>query len=211
MAAEEKIDRRSKRSKKAFHKAFLKLLKEKDLSKITVKEIAEKADRDRKTFYLHYDSIDSLIDEILIEEITETITTISEESLNESGLLDIQLLFINLFESFFSNASTKSILFRHVDTEKVVMRLCPVLSDVITERNLFGLDEAIKPYLGMFVTYHCAGIIAILQQGTFNNDLSSPRLAELAGAAVLGGIEGLNKAVRTTDLEEVEATPAKNN
>ena len=44
-------------------KAFLDLLAEKDFEYITVKEICQKADVNRSTFYLHYETIADLLDE----------------------------------------------------------------------------------------------------------------------------------------------------
>ena len=43
--------------------AFLKLLEKKELPYITVKEICERAGVNRSTFYLHYETIDDLLDE----------------------------------------------------------------------------------------------------------------------------------------------------
>ena len=43
--------------------AFLKLLEEKDLAYITVKEICEKAGVNRSTFYLHYETVSDLLAE----------------------------------------------------------------------------------------------------------------------------------------------------
>lgn len=43
--------------------AFLELIEEKDFSYITVKEICERAKVNRSTFYLHYDTINDLLDE----------------------------------------------------------------------------------------------------------------------------------------------------
>lgn len=43
--------------------AFLQLLEKKDLAYITVKEICEKAGVNRSTFYLHYETIDDLLNE----------------------------------------------------------------------------------------------------------------------------------------------------
>ena len=56
----QKTDRRIIRTKKAIDAALDKLLTEKDVSKITVSAIAREADIDRKTFYLHYSSIEEL-------------------------------------------------------------------------------------------------------------------------------------------------------
>ena len=45
--------------------ALLALLEEKDLDYITVKEICRRADVNRSTFYLHYETIADLVDETL--------------------------------------------------------------------------------------------------------------------------------------------------
>ena len=45
------------RSKRMIKQAFLSLIKEKDISKITVTELVERADLNRATFYAHYPDI----------------------------------------------------------------------------------------------------------------------------------------------------------
>ena len=45
--------------------SLLLLLEKKDIEFITVKEICEKAGVNRSTFYLHYDSIDDLFEEVI--------------------------------------------------------------------------------------------------------------------------------------------------
>jgi AcrR family transcriptional regulator len=44
-------------------KAFLELLEKKDFAYITIKEICEKAGVNRSTFYLHYETINDLLEE----------------------------------------------------------------------------------------------------------------------------------------------------
>lgn len=44
-------------------KAFLALLEKKDFAYITVKEICEKAEVNRSTFYLHYETLEDLLSE----------------------------------------------------------------------------------------------------------------------------------------------------
>lgn len=46
-----------------FDEALLELLENKDYEYITIKEICDKAGYNRSTFYLHYESIDDLLDE----------------------------------------------------------------------------------------------------------------------------------------------------
>ena len=56
-------DRRVSRTKNAVMQAFLELSAQNDTGKVTVTELAKKANIDRKTFYLHYDSVDSVFEE----------------------------------------------------------------------------------------------------------------------------------------------------
>jgi AcrR family transcriptional regulator len=59
-----KQDRRVLRTKKAIRNAFLSLLADKDLDKITVKEIADVANVDRKTVYNYYNGVYEILDEL---------------------------------------------------------------------------------------------------------------------------------------------------
>lgn len=57
-------DRRVQKTKAAIREAFLSLLKKKRAEEITVTELAQEANIERKTFYLHYNNINDIIDEI---------------------------------------------------------------------------------------------------------------------------------------------------
>lgn len=58
-------------TKKAIKKSFLKLLNEKQLNKITVKDIVEDCGINRNSFYYHFNDIPSLLEEILVEQADE--------------------------------------------------------------------------------------------------------------------------------------------
>lgn len=49
------VDRRVRKTQSAIKKAFIQLLKQKDLERITINDITEAADINRGTFYLHYE------------------------------------------------------------------------------------------------------------------------------------------------------------
>ena len=61
---EKKPDRRVLKTKKAIRNALAQLLAEKELEEITVKEVADTADINRKTFYNYYAGVHQVIDEI---------------------------------------------------------------------------------------------------------------------------------------------------
>ena len=60
-------DLRTIRTKNAIHNAFQELAAKTSIEHITVKELAELAGINRKTFYSHYDSIEALEQELLQE------------------------------------------------------------------------------------------------------------------------------------------------
>lgn len=59
-----KVDTRVQFTKNRLQEALLSLLQEKPIDRITVKELCDKADLNRSTFYLHYDSPHSLLKEL---------------------------------------------------------------------------------------------------------------------------------------------------
>lgn len=59
-----KQDRRVRRTQAAIKKAFLSLLKEKAIDKITVTELCREVDINRSTFYQHYCDIYQLLEDI---------------------------------------------------------------------------------------------------------------------------------------------------
>lgn len=56
--------RSAKRSRRMIREAFLELVKEKDINKITVTDIVKKADLNRSTFYAHYADVRAILEEI---------------------------------------------------------------------------------------------------------------------------------------------------
>jgi len=59
-----KVDTRVQYTRKVLREAILKLLEEKSIDRVTVKEICETAGLNRGTFYLHYDSPASLLKDV---------------------------------------------------------------------------------------------------------------------------------------------------
>ena len=62
-----KIDRRIVKTKEGIRKAFLQLIQSKEFHLITVTELANLANIDRKTFYLHYNSTADILKEFEAE------------------------------------------------------------------------------------------------------------------------------------------------
>ena len=52
------------KTKKSIHAAFVTLIQKKPYASITISELAEEADIDRRTFYLHYECIEDVAKEM---------------------------------------------------------------------------------------------------------------------------------------------------
>ena len=76
---EKKAEYRSAiRSRKLIMQAFIKLMQEKDLEKITVTDVITLADINRGTFYAHYQDIRAVIEQIENDIIEKMIGVLSE-------------------------------------------------------------------------------------------------------------------------------------
>lgn len=60
-------------TKQAIRNSFIKLLNERPVSQITVKDIVEDCGINRNSFYYHYQDLPSMIEEIILEEAREII------------------------------------------------------------------------------------------------------------------------------------------
>ncbi|PKM58317.1 MAG: hypothetical protein CVU98_01620 [Firmicutes bacterium HGW-Firmicutes-3] len=91
---EVKIDRRVRKTKKAIKNALLTLASDKNLSEITVTDISDIADINRKTFYAYYKDVYELIDDIENDIISKLIPLISEQDITKIITEPYQMFYI---------------------------------------------------------------------------------------------------------------------
>ena len=84
------MDLRIKKTKRAIRSAFYELIKEKPLEKITVREIAERAEINKTTFYAHYETVYDLVDQLEQEAVAEVISQLN----TAQGLLSSPRAFV---------------------------------------------------------------------------------------------------------------------
>ena len=157
---EKKTDRRTLRTRKAICDAFAELLAEKELHKITVQEIADRADVNRVTFYKHYLDVYDLYDKI------------EEDVLVELGLLILQLDELRS-EEFFScligyirdNNRIFGMMFSRNGTndlrEKFGRLMEGLFRKLISEQRDSRLDDEQIEYLSC---YRAQGCIAVVEK-----------------------------------------------
>ena len=80
-----RIDRRIVRSRNAILSAFERLLMEKPLADITVSAIAREANVDRKTFYVHFGTVDGLLDAIAVDVVEMIVDSVEKTLASMDG------------------------------------------------------------------------------------------------------------------------------
>ncbi len=86
------------KSQKAIRGAFLEMLLEEEFDSITIKDITERADLSRKTFYLHYIDKYDLLD-VIVDEHLEKLREICDQK-KEKGLIEGTIIWFDYFEQY---------------------------------------------------------------------------------------------------------------
>lgn len=128
-----KIDPRIKRTKRLFKEALISLIQENyDKSKLTVQTIAERAELNRATFYLHYRDIDDLMEQTINEILDELHETMKAPE--EKGQLVVtsptpRSRLVSFLEHFYQNAGLYNVMLENKDFRK---RVFAILIDIVT-------------------------------------------------------------------------------
>ena len=155
--------------------ALLKLLQEKTIYDISIKELCDVAGINRSTFYKHFNSQFDLLmymEDKFMEEIGECLKSYGQKiSLNKRLIKILDLIKDNL--SF-----TKLLLNNNIDPEfatKLFKK--PDIVDVINNDNIFTYtDPKMKQYA---VIFKMEGCFSVLKSWINNNcDISSKQLSE---------------------------------
>lgn len=189
---EKKVDRRIAKTKKAIYRAFAQLLSEKNINDITIKDIADRADINRKTFYNYYDGIYELTDEIENKIIDSFEKVIREHNVSELlhnpnkmfdelvKIIDSDLDFYQHLISLESNSNLVSKLFISLKSRA---------KEVISEYSV--LDEAT---LDIVLDFVISGMFTVFQRW-FNSskEHSLDDMAKIVATLSYNGINGLLK------------------
>lgn len=142
MQEEKKQDRRIVKTKKAIYRAFAQLLLEKDINDITIKDVADRADINRKTFYNYYGGIYDLTGEIENKILEKFENAIKDLDVNEL-LHDPNEFFNKLTDIINSDIDFYGHLMRIESNSSLVVKLVTSMKnkfkEIITPKT--ALDE----------------------------------------------------------------------
>lgn len=187
-------DRRSRRSQKLLKEGLLALMREKRFADISVRDITDRMDLNRGTFYLHYPDTTALLHSLetdILKEIQTLIDAHMAESQTEGSLRPV-------FEPVLDNIAANRAAWQALFADNFSGNFLDGLQKLIC-RNGMGLAEAwFHPaskeqmdYLLSFVTY---GLIGLIKEW-FDQDMrmskealvaAADRMVQGAAAAALG-------------------------
>jgi AcrR family transcriptional regulator len=154
-----KLDRRVKYTKMVLKKSLIKLLAQKDISQITVKELCEDADINRTTFYAHYSDQYDLKSKIE-DELLENISSYLSDSM-ESGSDEVVDAVEKIFEYIRENAELCQMLLSDrgdINFQKRIMML--IYSGKIDTLISGGrIPGEYADYIRAYIITGCIGVV----------------------------------------------------
>jgi len=190
MSNTEKTDLRVIKTKKAIRDAFAELLSEKDIHKITNKDIADTAMINRKTFYNYYAGVYAVVDEIENE-----IIMAFNEALRD---VDFKLLLREPYEIFKKLTSIINSDFNFYSHLMKMDNNMSLISKIILALE-FNVKKSIseqisinKSTLDLVFDYAVAGMITVYQKW-FNSSRtqSIEEISKSLSIIIFSGVNGL--------------------
>lgn len=172
-----KLDRRKKYTRNVLMDSLITLLKIKPITAITVKEICERADINRSTFYAHYKDQFDLLEQIEEEIITDLNMYLSQYNFEQEQealqmterLLEYVVSKYEMFQTLLNENADHTFERRVMDVAR---------SFLIQSR--FSNDEVDADISEYVITYLISGSIYVIKQWVASNmDQSPKRIAQL--------------------------------
>lgn len=169
------MDLRIKKTKRAIRSAFYELIKEKPLEKITVREIAERAEINKTTFYAHYETVYDLVDQLEQEAVAEVISQLN----TAQGLLSSPRAFVKEIYTLLSKNQLCTELFSAPAMAQFTAHLHNAILEKIKQD---GIDSTQYENIGAVLVFIFNGIAGL--------QASAPELAEAQLDTIATFVEG---------------------
>ncbi len=184
------MDRRIERTKNAIQDAYFALLLSGKPGRITISEVARRANIDRKTFYLHYESLEDILREFARERVEEIITKARQEDLNHLSK-SVPSIFEMLNKLVEDNLPFFRFIARHKEYDFFFDRIKDMLvNEIVTNyQTCFGYPEE---ELSVYAEFYIAGIISVYTKWIRENQtIPKDKLAVLVSRMTYGGLQTL--------------------
>ena len=201
---EEKTDRRVFRTKRAIRNAFVKLLSEKDFATVTIKEIADLADVNRKTVYNYYKGVYDILEEVE-NELLETLSRVFKDVNYELVLANPLIVFEKLTEALNSDLDFFGHLMRIQSPSHATEKISTMLQRKMYDSVMESSENKDPVYVGTIVEFISSGMMAAYR--VWFNSGRTQSLEDVSrhiGNMVLYGVVGLKTTQLLTAADKTE-------
>ncbi len=155
-----KEDRRIKKTKQLLKQGLIDIMFEKDIKNITIKELVEKVDINRSTFYLHYSDIYELLAE-LENNLMDEIWQVFDSYKNIDKLEESYAFILTLYKTFDNNRDLCKAIMSSQNNSTFIQQMEESIEREIRIKleELLGDDYAIPKNSYIFYRCGCVGLI----------------------------------------------------
>ena len=157
-----KEDLRVKKSKQAIKEAFIELVEIKGFDKVSVCDIATKANINRNTFYLHYEDKEDLIRKILSESVGKVYNKLVGYNISSFDKIDETQIHWGI-RNLLRLIEPEMELYRIIILDKTVNGYFATVSNSIKEALIKMLDVR-NPRSNLVFQYAFSGMMGVIQQ-----------------------------------------------
>ena len=151
-------DLRVQRTKKILKDTFNEMIVTTDFEKITIKDLCNKAMINRRTFYLHYSSIEDILEDFISDYTHEYYDLIKD--FNPIEEVD------ELVKSYFTYSEEKGMMFERINTspnfEYIRLHMIQKVEDYAANDNNFHMlnkfDKVSQNLIHSFINWACVGL-----------------------------------------------------
>lgn len=177
-------DRRTRRTQRLIRENFIDLMSKKPITTITIKEITDRADINRRTFYLHYTDIYDLLhrtEDYIMEHFSQILSEFEipdDKEVIGVAFFKVVMQYIN------ENQKMLGILCRNPDS-KLMAKLIE-----LTVNNGKRVIPFIHPEDAEYIlNYCCWGMVGVLHISLRQENFDTNKLANLADKLLLSTLE----------------------
>ena len=188
---DQNIDRRVRKTKKQLRQALMDLMSEKPSKSISVRELAERADINRGTFYIHYKDVGDLIQR-LEDEMAERLILVCKKYAYANTEVSAFPYLTELYRFAQDNADLCLVLLGPNGDRAYTERICSILRSYFLRdflsRFYSGSSERVDRFCSFIVSGNLTLTLDWLSGGMKE---SAEEMAALAGAIIMDGVRAM--------------------
>ncbi len=190
----QKTDIRVIKTKKAIREATLKLLSQKSMDEISITELANTAQINRKTFYNYYQNIHQVIDEIENETVEKFVSAIKATDWYNGEELDFYKVFFCITESVRDNMEFFRYLLNISKTSEVIVKVETTLKEKAKNyfRQYLDIDDNL---MTLSMDYVVSGMFSVFRRWLQGGQkMTVSEVTEHVGLMSLGCVNAILEA-----------------